>query len=124
MSWDQIQKQPRVRASLLVCTRRCHTFIHTNTQNDVVKQRCRKCFKKLSMDHIPKRPRVQASRAAGSRRYTHTLIHNHAHNHAQPRTHTHTHTHTHTSLLGTGKPRTATSTFTQLLSSDLTAQKA
>ena len=34
------------------------------------------------------------------------------------RTHAHTHIHTH-SLLGTGKPRTATSTFTQLLSSDL-----
>ena len=46
-------------------------------------QRCRKCFKKSSMDHIPKRPRVQASRAAGSRRYTHTLIHNHARTHAR-----------------------------------------
>ena len=33
MSRDQIQKQPRVRASLLVCTRRCHTLIHTHTQN-------------------------------------------------------------------------------------------
>ena len=76
-------------------------------------QRCRKCFKKSSMDHIPKQPRVQASRAAGSRRYTHTRTH--------ARTHARTHTH---SLLGTRKPRTATSTFTQLLSSDLTAQKA
>ena len=28
MSRDQIQKQPRVRASLLVSTRRCHTLIH------------------------------------------------------------------------------------------------
>ena len=30
MSRDQIQKQPRVRASLLVNTRRCHTFIQTH----------------------------------------------------------------------------------------------
>ena len=29
MSRDQIQKQTRLRASLLVCTRRCHTLIHT-----------------------------------------------------------------------------------------------
>ena len=27
---DQIQKQPTVRASLLVCTRRCHTLINTH----------------------------------------------------------------------------------------------
>ena len=100
-------------------TKNSHSYLNSFFDPDVVKQRCRKCFKMLSMDHIPKRPRVQASRAAGSRRYTHTLIHNHARTHA--RTHAHTHTH---SLLGTGKPRTATSTFTQLLSSDLTAQNS
>ena len=48
------------------------------------------------MDDIPKRPRVQASRAAGSRRYTYTLIHNHAHSLTHARTHARTHTHTHT----------------------------
>ena len=50
-------------------------------------------FLKLSTDQIPKRPRVQASRAAGSRRYTHTLIHNHACKHA--RTHARTHVRKH-----------------------------
>ena len=66
-------------------TKNLHSFLTSLFDPDVVKQRCRKCFKTSSMDHIPKRPRVQASRVAGSRRYTHTLIHNHA------RTHTHTH---------------------------------
>ena len=47
----------------------------------------------------------------------------HPHTHTQPPTHARTHARTHTHLIRVGKPRTATSTFTQLLSSDLTAQK-
>ena len=81
----------------LKSTKNSHSFLTSLFDPDVVKQRCRKCFKTSSMDHIPKRPRVQASRAAGSRRYTHTLIHNHAHKHA--RTHARTHAHTHTQLI-------------------------
>ena len=73
-------------------TKKSHSYLNSFFDPDVVKQRCRKCFKMLSMDHIPKRPRVQASRAAGSRRYTHTLIHNHARTHARARARTHTHT--------------------------------
>ena len=162
--FNQIQKQPRVRASLLVGTRRCHK-LYTHAQNVA---RTHTNTHTYALIHKPK---THARAHTLTRACTHT-------------THTHTHTHTRLhyfrslsvslsppheklslyhprtalvpflssqkpfpvplrypqtkalkmclmvqrirthSLLGTGKPRTAISTFTQLLSSDLTAQKA
>ena len=64
MSRDQIQKQPTVRASLLVGTRRCHK-LYTRAQN-----------------------------VAPARAHTHTRARANARTHGRTHVHTHKHTHT------------------------------
>ena len=59
MSWDQIQKQPKVRASLLVCTRRCHTLIHTHKTSHARKHthaRTHVCTHEHTHTHSPRLP--------------------------------------------------------------------
>ena len=75
MSRDQIQKQTRLRASLLVCTRRCHTVIYTHKKS-----------------HKRKHPHARTRARANTHTHTHTHT-SHKTSHARRHTHTHTNTH-------------------------------
>ena len=82
MSRDQIQKQPRVRAFLLVGTRRCHK-LYIHAQNVARTQT-------HTHTHVRTDTQTQNARA---RAHTHARAHT-THTH----THTHTRTHAHTQL--------------------------
>ena len=122
---DQIQKQPTVRASLFVCTRRCHTLINTHKTSHARKHTHARTYMRThehththththtnartnthttlfflmssySCKRMSRDHAVRASLLVGTRNKLYTHARTHARTHTRTDMYTHTHKHTHT----------------------------